>query len=110
MATCLDVAGVEYPAEFKGRKPLPLEGKSLAPILRGKRRAGHKELCWSAPRNQAILMGKWKLVNAGQKRPWELYDIESDATETRNVAREQPKRVAEMARHYEVWRRRVGAK
>ncbi|MFC1806399.1 arylsulfatase, partial [Planctomycetota bacterium] len=46
MATCLDVAGVEYPAAFSGRKVLPLEGKSLLPVLRGRQRKGHEAICW----------------------------------------------------------------
>ena len=35
MATCLDVADTPYAKEFQGRRPLPLEGKSLAPVFRG---------------------------------------------------------------------------
>ena len=41
MATCLDVAGTNYPTEFKGRKPLPMEGKSLLPVFAGPQRKGH---------------------------------------------------------------------
>ena len=70
MATCLDVAGTQYPEEFNGRKPLPLEGISLAPIFRGKKRAEHEMLCWNVPKNQAIRMGSWKLVNSGRGKPW----------------------------------------
>ncbi len=33
LPTCLDVAGAEYPAELDGRKPLPVEGQSLAPSV-----------------------------------------------------------------------------
>ena len=35
MATCADVAGVEYPSTYGGREVTPLEGKSLAPIFQG---------------------------------------------------------------------------
>ena len=42
MATCLDVAGQEYPTEFQGRRPVPREGRSLLPVFQGHQRAGHQ--------------------------------------------------------------------
>jgi arylsulfatase A-like enzyme len=41
MATCLDVAGEEYPMEFQGRRPVPMEGRSLLPVFQGRAR-GHR--------------------------------------------------------------------
>lgn len=38
MATCLDLAGAEYPDTFGGRKLDPLQGKSLVPCFEGKAR------------------------------------------------------------------------
>jgi arylsulfatase len=107
MATCLDAAGADYPEDFHGRKPLPLEGKSLVPIFRGHQRPPHEALCWSVPRNQAIRTGRWKLVNSGRGRPWELYDLETDGTETADLAGEHPDRVREMARRFGEWQERV---
>ena len=105
MATCLDVAGVAYPATFRGRQVLPMEGKSLLPILRGEPRQGHDSLCWALRGNRAVRMGKWKLV-ALRGRPWELYDMQADRTETHDLAEKQPDRVAAMAARYQAWARR----
>lgn len=110
MATCLDVAGVEYPAEFQGRHPLPMEGRSLAPIFRGKQRPGHELLAWNCRRGRAIQMGDWKLVRPRDNQPWELYDLATDIGETSNQASQRPDRVRLMTEKYEEWRRRVGAK
>jgi len=33
MATCMDVAGAEYPAEFKGQPIVPLEGRPLMRVF-----------------------------------------------------------------------------
>ncbi len=109
MATCLEVAGVAYPQEFQGRHPLPLEGKSLAPVFRGEERIGHELLCWSAPRNQAIRQGDWKLVNARKNAAWELYNLRQDATETNNLAAQYPARVKAMSAQFQQWQKRVGA-
>jgi arylsulfatase len=110
MATCLDVAGADYPATLDGRKLLPLEGKSLVPILRGEQREPHEAICWSVPRNQAILMGKWKLVNSRRNTPWQLYDLDADATETCDLAAQHPERVREMAARFAQWKIRVSDK
>lgn len=110
MATSLDVAGVEYPAEFKGRRPLPMEGKTLAPIFRGNQRTGHDTLAWNCARGRAIRSGNWKLVRPRDDRAWELYNMDVDAGETNDLAQEFPARVKSMAKQYETWRNRVGAK
>lgn len=108
MATCLDVASASYPTEFQSRKPLPLEGKSLVPIFRGEQRQGHEVLCWNAPNNQAIRVGFWKLVNAGRGKPWELYNLEVDGTETQDVKDRHPERVRDLAVQWNAWARRSG--
>ena len=109
MATCLDVAGEEYPAAFHGRKPLPLEGKSLLPILQGRQGQAHEILCWSVPRHQAIRMGRWKAVRPRRGGSWQLFDLEADGTETVDLAEREPERTKELAARFEQWRKRVGA-
>lgn len=109
MATCLDVAGADYPTEFQGRHPIPMEGKSLVPIFHGKQRTGHELLAWKCGRGRAIQMENWKLVRPRDDQPWELYNFESDIGETDNQAAKFPDRVRRMAVEYETWRKRVGA-
>lgn len=108
MATLVDVAATNYPTEFQGRRPLPLEGKSLLPVFRGQVREGHAELCWSVPRHDAIRIGQWKAIRP-KRGPWQLFDLETDGTETTNLAKREPQRVQEMARRFEAWQRRVEA-
>ncbi len=109
MATCLDVADAEYPIEFQGRKPLPLEGKSLLPIFEGRRRESHATLCWSVPRHHAIRIGDWKAIKPRNGDRWQLFNLETDGTETSDVATRNPDRVQAMAAQFEAWQQRVGA-
>ena len=102
-ATCLDVAGVTYPARFADREVLPLAGRSLEPVLRGGQRPGHAVLCWNTSGARAVRMGPWKLV-AARGGAWELYDLSVDRAETNNLAGQHPQRVQEMAQAYEQWR------
>jgi arylsulfatase len=107
MATCLDVAGAAYPKTFRNRPVTPLEGKSLLPVFRGKRRAGHKALCWEHEGNRAVRQGKWKLVSRFPDQ-WELYDLQADRTEMNDLAAKHPARVKEMVATYDAWAKRCG--
>jgi len=102
MATFCDVAGAEYPAEYAGRKVLPMEGKSLRPCFEGKPREGHDALYWEFGQSKAVRQGQWKLVKHG-KDDWELYDMEADRCELRDLAKAQPDRVQTMAAMWDAW-------
>ena len=108
MATCIDVGGAQYPKEFGGRTILPLEGKSLLPILEGKTREGHDAIFWQFSSARAVRQGKWKLVVDG-KGPWELYDLEADRTELHNLADKHPDKVKELAALWDAWAKRCRA-
>ncbi len=101
-ATCLDAAGVAYPAQFAGRTLHPLAGRSLLPVLKGEPRDGHASLGWATSGARAVRMGSWKLVSL-KGGPWELYDLASDRTELNDLARQQPDRVTQMTRIFEEW-------
>jgi len=107
MATCLDVAAVKYPETYQGRELVPLQGKSLLPILEGKKRQGHESICWEHEGNRAIRQGKWKLV-AAHGQAWELYDLEADRTELNNLANKYPERVDQLKAMYQSWAQRCG--
>ncbi len=100
MATCVDVAGATYPSEFKGNTVTPLEGKSLVPAF-GNGNIERQAIYWEHEANRAIRVGKWKLVSRyiseDNLGPWELYDMETDRSETKNLAKEYPDRVKELA-------------
>ncbi len=101
MATCLDVCGARYPAEVAGRAILPAEGRSLLPAFRGEPDIP-RALFWEHEGHRATRDGRWKLV-ARKGRPWELYDIEADRTELRDLAAVEPDRVARMAAAWDAW-------
>ena len=108
MATCVELAGTEYPDTFDGNQILPLEGKSLVPVFESQERIGHETLCWEFTGNRAVRQGKWKLVWDKLVKRWELYDLEADRTETNDLAAEDPDRVAQMAEVWFAWAAKTG--
>ncbi len=104
MATCLDVAGAEYPREHNSHAIQPLEGYSLRPCF-DRDTSDRDVLYWEHEGNRAVRQGRWKLVS---KHPggWELYDMEGDRCEIHDLAARYPERVVEMASLYEAWVKR----
>lgn len=106
MATCIDVAGTEYPSSYNGHKIVPLEGKSIVPAFANKP-IKREAIYWEHEGNRAIRVGRWKLVAKGKKGPWELYDLDADRTETDNLAAVHPDRVKQMAATWQQWAERA---
>lgn len=100
MPTFLDVAGAAQPSGT-----LPLDGRSLLPVLRGGRRDPPQALFWQWNHGRAVRQGRWKLV-AVDEGPWALYDVEADGTELNDLAAQQPEKAAELAEMWETWRSR----
>ncbi len=105
MATCVDVGGAKYPAEFNGQKIQPMEGVSLISAFQGGS-GGTRSLFWEHEGNRAHRAGAWKLV-AKEDRPWELYDIDQDRAEQHDLAAAKPERVKSMAEAWERWAARA---
>ena len=75
----------------------------------------------------AVRDGRWKLVRqfnanrtfvkdhpeltagfGGRTGTWELYDMENDPNETRDLAAQQPEKAAALVAKYEAWEQRIG--
>ncbi len=95
--TLLDLAGGKWPKDFADT-PLPrAPGTSLRPAFAKDRMIAHDYFWWFHDGNRAIRMGDWKLV-ADHENPWELYDLKSDRSETKDLAATQPRKVEELSR------------
>jgi arylsulfatase A-like enzyme len=89
---------VPVPFEVQGQDALATDGISLLPTLLGQsaRQKKHAALYWEFHEGgsvQAVRMGQWKAVRFFG-RDVELYDLQTDLGETRNVAGRHPDVVA----------------
>ncbi len=94
--TILEAAGGKLPGQAKNF-PVPLPGKSLLPLFIKDGTVTHDSLWWLHEGNRALRVGDWKIVAAGQESPWELYDMSSDRSESKNLASGKPDKVRELA-------------
>jgi arylsulfatase A-like enzyme len=123
-SVCHDpVLSIDYAptlAELAGvpRAALPrMDGRSLAPLLRGSASLGRKEVFWHYPHyspqlgkpSAAIRRGDDKLILFFEDHRAELYNLKDDLGETRDLAAEQPEKARALRSRLEAWLRETGA-
>jgi arylsulfatase A-like enzyme len=108
MATCLDLAGAQYPLERAGKAVTPLAGKSLR-VLWEKPEAevpaelAERALFWEHEGRAAVRQGDFKLVRQSLEASWELYEMKTDRTESRNLVGEKPEVAARLEATWQDW-------
>lgn len=102
MPTLVELAGAKYPARFDGHDIRPMSGRSFAGAFEGRALTRSVPIFWEHEGNRAVRDGKWKLV-AQFGAPWQLYDMSSDRTETRDLAAAHPDIAARMAKQWDDW-------
>jgi hypothetical protein len=107
LPTLADLCGLPKP-------DVELDGDSLVPLLRNTKEAGtwpdrilvtdsqrvETPVKW---RKSAVMTDRWRLVNGR-----ELYDMQSDPGQQRDIAKKRPGTVARLTHAYEGWWRSVG--
>jgi arylsulfatase A-like enzyme len=101
LPTAASVAGTKAPEG--------IEGVNLLPHLKGEKAdAPHESLAWRFGPQKAIRRGKWKLVDfrdfeAKTQSGWQLFDLDADISESKNLAAEHPELVAELSKAWDDW-------
>ena len=110
MPTILEATGATYPTNYQGHEimPLPAESQSFLPLLTGKGKWNtDRTMFWEHESGKAVRTGEWKLTAlCGGK--WQLFNMKTDYSETRNVAEEHPEQVETMKTLWNKWAESVG--
>lgn len=111
--TIADIAGLPLPPK--------IDGLSLAPVLRGTGGVVRRALYWHYPHYNfhqnlaplhpggAMRKGSYKLIEHYEDGRLELYDLEKDPGERRDLAASMKERAAELQREFAAWRKSAGA-
>jgi arylsulfatase len=94
--TILEVAGGKRLETWNGQPVPPAPGKSLAPVFTADGSVTHEYFWWLHEDNRALRAGDWKIVAAGAKSAWELYDLSTDRGESHNLADKMPEKRREL--------------
>jgi arylsulfatase A-like enzyme len=90
-------AGAELPEDRV------LDGRDPTAALAGEASSPHDCLFFQWEKRIALRSGNWKLVRNAPDKPFELYDLDADAAETRDLAAEKPEITARLARRFDEW-------
>ncbi len=104
MATLVDLTGAEYPSRFNEQTITPMQGESLIPVFKGEKSNREKPIFWEWRRGQAVYNDGYKIVKEGLDKPFDLYNVKTDPTETKNLAKDQPEKVKEMEQLFNDWK------
>jgi len=113
--TLLALGNIKHPApEFKGRKVVPMRGKSMIPWLDGTTPTIHdpdQAFGWELCGRAAIRKGKWKADFIPFPKgisAWQLYDLSADPGETEDLAQKEPEILKELLALWEVYCEETG--
>jgi arylsulfatase A-like enzyme len=112
LPTLAEIAG----ATLTDKTKTQIEGRSLVPLLENPEAAwpdrtlathvGRWERGQAAGAKYwhcAIRNSRWKLVNVTKEKAWQLFDLNADAGEQKNVAADHPEAVRELDAAYDAW-------
>ncbi len=104
--------------------PIDLDGTSFLDVLRGAAARTDRTLFWHYPHYHvgsgmvpagAVRSGRYKLIEwfegtvAGKGKEFELFDLDADISEARNILDSQPKRAEQLKSALAAWRQGVNA-
>ena len=101
--TAIAAAGGQLPAGLK------LDGVNILPHIEGRASGSpHERLFWrtGGGATMAVREGRFKVVRTGEKAP-ELYDLQADIGEAKDLASDKPDVVARLVKAYEEWNKEL---
>jgi len=111
--TLAAIAGVEE------RPPAndPMDGASITPLLKDSTATLNRDLFWHFPHYHAggdspytvIRSKNWRLIEFHEDGALELYDLDKDLGESKNLASSHPEVVKKLHQKLNTWRKDVGA-
>jgi arylsulfatase A-like enzyme len=94
---CLRAAGLPLP------KDRVLDGRDPLPVLAGGAKSPHPFIVAHLGGAAALREGRWKIVRRNATAPWELYDLQTNPTESNDLAKSRKTDLDRLVAHYIAW-------
>lgn len=101
LIACTELSGAPRPSDRV------LDGKNPLPVLTAGADSPHKSFYFRYRKHAALRQDKWKIVREKPTQPWQLFNLEADVRETRNLAEDYPRRVAELETTFDAWEKGI---
>lgn len=97
MIAAARLSGAALPSniEFDGIDPLP--------VLRGESSSSARPLYFTFRDQAALRMGRWKIIREKPDRPWQLYQLIDDPSESTDLAEMHPDVVDQLAQTFDAY-------
>ena len=95
LPTFLEITKTNYPDSINGLRTIPIEGRSILPLIKGEANATRDTLFWEHETGKALRIGDWK-ISALIGGEWELFNLAKDRTETNNLSQIMPDKLEQM--------------
>lgn len=105
--TLLSVSGASYPDKLQ-----PLDGRDFSSLLAAPSTPSAEEvphflrLVFSEADEHSIILGRWKAYRSG-KEQWQLYDLQNDGTETKDLSSKHPETLEDMTDKFHTFEHQV---
>ena len=93
----LRAAGGELPSDAL------LDGRDPTAALTGKAASPHDQLFWDYRGYSAVRSGRHKLLRVAPDKPFQLFDLEADLGETRDLSAQKPWVAQRLRTRFEEW-------
>jgi arylsulfatase len=114
MPTVLELAGLSYPAEFRGRSVEPMSGRSMLPLLEGS-----KQAIYDSDEFVGGEMGGGRWMRQGDIKAvlipkpygpgvWQLFDVANDPGESKDLSKQMPKKLTALKAAWDEYAAEVG--
>ena len=97
LTACAKISGAPLPADRV------LDGKNPLPVLVNNAPSPHESFLVRYGKHAALRKGDWKIVRERPDQVWQLFNLADDLAEARNLAHDQPGRVADLEATFLNW-------
>lgn len=111
MPTIMDIAGIEeVTTNAEGVPVLPIRGRSFAGLLEDQNYDVHQGqyIALDEGGESILIEGDWKIIRQPQAENWELYRLDSNPSETQDLAGQYPDILADLAAKFDTHAEEAG--